>query len=233
MSKRILLFVVIGFCSVTSFVLFLPNHLVFYLAGRGNLFERQQTICSFVASVLFFIKYIREIDGNNFNLYKTKRNIFFLFMAIGAFFVCGETISWGQRIFHFASLKALVYINLQGETNIHNLAIFEKNHFLNMKSLFPKILLIYFFLIPVINKYSKSSSRFFKKINLPIIPLSFGIVFMAIILKFKIVTWDHRSVCLAHAYGELKQSDIIFFVMIIACWFLFCKEDVVIDNGGK
>lgn len=224
MLKRILLFVVIGFCGATSFVLFLPNHLLVYLAGRGNLFESQQTICSFAASVLFFIKYIREIDGNGPGLFITKRNIFFLFMAIGTFFVFGETISWGQRIFYFPSLAALAHINMQAETNIHNLEVFEKNHFLNMKFLFPKILLIYFFLIPVLNKCSKSFSRFFKKINLPIIPLSFGIVFITIILKFRMFSWD-RSLCLQQAYLQVKQSDIIFFVMIIACWFLFYRKD--------
>jgi hypothetical protein len=218
------LFIAIVFFGATSLVLFLPYHLLVYYAGRGNLFESQQTLCSFVAAVLFFIQYLRARDGNSPGLFGMKRNIFFLLMAAGTFFVCGETVSWGQRLLYFSSSAKMVHVNLQAETNIHNLGIFKKYHFLNMEFLFPKVLLVYFLLVPLLIRFSGTFSRFFKKIHLPVVPLSFGIVFLAIPLKFRMVNWDQSSI-LRQSYMQLKQSDIIFFVMIAACWFLFSKKE--------
>jgi hypothetical protein len=43
--------------------------------------------------------------------------------AIGAMFVIGEEISWGQRILGFATPESLEDVNNQGETNIHNVGI--------------------------------------------------------------------------------------------------------------
>jgi len=43
--------------------------------------------------------------------------------ALGAVFVIGEEISWGQRILGFATPESLEDVNNQGETNIHNVGI--------------------------------------------------------------------------------------------------------------
>jgi hypothetical protein len=45
--------------------------------------------------------------------------------GIGMFFVLGEEISWGQRIFGIATPAWLEAENIQGETNLHNLAVAE------------------------------------------------------------------------------------------------------------
>jgi hypothetical protein len=211
------------FCAASSTVLFLPYHLLVYYAGRGNLFETQQTLCSFMASLFFFAKYIRD-TGRRLPLFGTKRNLFFFLMAAGTFFVCGETISWGQRLFYFSSSAKLVNVNLQAETNIHNLGVFQNHHFLNMEFLFPKVLLVYFLLIPLLDKFAGSFSRFFGWIGLPVAPLSFGLLFVALTLKFRMVDWERSSI-LRQSYMQLKQSDIIFFVMIFAAWLLFSRKE--------
>ncbi|WP_084417817.1 hypothetical protein [Henriciella litoralis] len=41
--------------------------------------------------------------------------------AIVCFFVAGEEISWGQWIFHWETPEAMAAVNLQHETNLHNL----------------------------------------------------------------------------------------------------------------
>ncbi len=228
-NSLLFLLIIVVFCGVTSIVLFLPYHVIVYYAGRGNLFESQQTLCSFVASILFFAKYVQEKSENGPSLLGMKRNIFFLLMAMGTFFVCGETISWGQRLFYFSSSAKMVNVNLQAETNIHNLGIFKKHHFLNTEFLFPKVLLVYFLIIPLLNRFSKIFSRFFTKIHLPVVPSSFGWTFVAVTLKFRLVNWDQSSI-LRQSYMQLKQSDIIFFVMIIACWFLFSIKKPASDD---
>lgn len=45
----------------------------------------------------------------------------YLGAAILCFFVAGEEISWGQWIFHWQTPEALAAVNLQHETNLHNL----------------------------------------------------------------------------------------------------------------
>jgi hypothetical protein len=50
----------------------------------------------------------------------------FAAVALGAFLVAGEEISWGQRILGFATPEALEPINHQGEANIHNISVVQR-----------------------------------------------------------------------------------------------------------
>jgi glucan phosphoethanolaminetransferase (alkaline phosphatase superfamily) len=45
----------------------------------------------------------------------------FIIAAVGALFIAGEEISWGQRMLGWATPTDLADINKQGETNIHNI----------------------------------------------------------------------------------------------------------------
>jgi hypothetical protein len=49
--------------------------------------------------------------------------LLYLLVALAALFVAGEEISWGQRIFGWATPEDLEDVNRQGETNIHNIGI--------------------------------------------------------------------------------------------------------------
>ena len=45
----------------------------------------------------------------------------YVFVALGTFFVAGEEISWGQRVFGLETPASLETINHQGELNVHNI----------------------------------------------------------------------------------------------------------------
>lgn len=47
--------------------------------------------------------------------------LLYLALGLGIFFLTGEEISWGQRIFGWQTSESMRAINKQGETNIHNL----------------------------------------------------------------------------------------------------------------
>jgi hypothetical protein len=49
----------------------------------------------------------------------------FLILAVGLFWVAGEEISWGQRVFGIQTPTSLEGINRQGELNIHNIYTVE------------------------------------------------------------------------------------------------------------
>ena len=50
------------------------------------------------------------------------RRCFYILGGIGMVFTAGEEISWGQRIFNFATPDLLMSVNEQNEFNVHNIA---------------------------------------------------------------------------------------------------------------
>lgn len=44
-------------------------------------------------------------------------------LAVGAFALAGEEISWGQRVFAFGTPEQLAAMNMQAETNVHNVEV--------------------------------------------------------------------------------------------------------------
>ena len=53
------------------------------------------------------------------------QRIVLLLIGLGAFFVAGEEISWGQRIIGFSTPEILSEVNYQGELNLHNFDVFD------------------------------------------------------------------------------------------------------------
>ena len=54
----------------------------------------------------------------------TLNSLLWLFIGISCFLIAGEEISWGERITGFA-LSSISELNIQGETNFHNLPFFH------------------------------------------------------------------------------------------------------------
>jgi len=52
--------------------------------------------------------------------YTHPYRLFFAILALACFYVVGEEISWGQRLFSFASPEFFQRHNLQQEVNLHN-----------------------------------------------------------------------------------------------------------------
>jgi tetratricopeptide (TPR) repeat protein len=52
--------------------------------------------------------------------YKSSYRLFFAVLALACFYVIGEEISWGQRIFNLTTPEFFETHNLQNETNLHN-----------------------------------------------------------------------------------------------------------------
>lgn len=73
-------------------------------------------LCSLQAAVLLFRSHgLRQ---------KIFPGVFFL-----GFFLCfGEEISWGQRILGWQTSEALLAVNVQGETNLHNMSGYFADH---------------------------------------------------------------------------------------------------------
>lgn len=86
--------------------------------GEG-LIEIIEAICWLLASITFFILFLRELRKNRFNLV----SFWYVFFGIFCFVAFGEEISWGQHIFGFVPSDNVAIYNKQSEYNIHNLNI--------------------------------------------------------------------------------------------------------------
>lgn len=77
------------------------------------------TVLPLLIIVVVAIRYLVRLSS--------KRNWLFsvtmAFLAILCFFVAGEEISWGQRIFQVESSSFFKQNNAQAETNLHNLVV--------------------------------------------------------------------------------------------------------------
>ena len=56
------------------------------------------------------------------------RKVFCGILAVGFFFCAGEEMSWGQHLFGWKAPEAITKVNVQGETNLHNLSGYFADH---------------------------------------------------------------------------------------------------------
>jgi len=171
----ILLFISI---SISYAVYLIPNkELIGYLGKEDCLFENLTAIFFLVASGICLRNYI-----DNFN-------IFFLLLAILFFVGFGEEISWGQRLFDFATPESLRKINVQKEFTIHNIVYLNSvdlnqqtktgmSRFLSVNFLFKVFWFIYGILIPLAFLLNKSFAKIANKLRFPVPKISIGIFFL-------------------------------------------------------
>ncbi len=131
----------------------------------------------FLASMVFLYAFLRP----------RNRNLFFLLFAIAFLFAAGEEISWGQRIFHFATPAFFQANNAQDEFSIHNLRVFQHEQgigssitglFLNFNRLFIVFWILYCILVPLANKYSGRVRSLLLRLRLPVLSIWFGALFL-------------------------------------------------------
>jgi len=86
------------------------------LTGEDAIAETAQALFYFLAFILSLILMYQRWRGGD-------RLIGMLFgvLALGLFFLIGEELSWGQRIFDWNTFSSLAEVNKQGETNLHNI----------------------------------------------------------------------------------------------------------------
>ncbi|MDN3654362.1 hypothetical protein QWZ08_01915 [Ferruginibacter paludis] len=139
--------------------------------------------------------------------FKNNRNIFLFLLAIVLFFGTGEEISWGQRIFGFATPEEINKINVQHEFNIHNMIVFDGktmdggvkrglSRFFEMDLLF-KIFTIFFgIVLPLCVYHFKAIFKLSQKFKIPVPPISIGIFFLIswIMLKLSLAAFPPAPV---------------------------------------
>lgn len=199
-----------------SIFVFLPDQDIIRLTAEDNLIESLGAIFLFATSILFFIVFVRDKSGNDLLFIKTKKNIFYLLLALMFFWAGGEEISWGQRIFNLSTPQALSQINDQQEITIHNLKIFSDNGLLNANHLFTYFWVTFCLIVPLIAMYSPVSEQWFRKINLPIVPVWLVIFF---VLSYTAASAIKYGLGYMQSVSEVKETSIcsLFLIFSIIC----------------
>lgn len=160
---------------------------VFFFMGKGyfanytredGFIEWMTVVGALIGAAACFYRVIK--------LHKWKSWLFSLtniVLGIMLFFVAGEEVSWGQRIFNVHPSAYFQQHNTQGETNIHNLVV---DHMRLNKIIFSFVLIavlaIYLIVIPIIYRKNKKFKNFVDSAG-AVIPqlyqiISFGLLFL-------------------------------------------------------
>ncbi len=173
-----------GYIISIPFVL-LFSYLFYNIANSDTviLWGKEDSFFEWLTALFYFISFVLLLLT-----FKKNRNIFLVLLGIVMLFGTGEEISWGQRIFGFATPEEINKLNVQHEFNIHNLVIFNGKYmngelktglsrFFEMDMLF-KIFTIFFGLVlPFCVYHFKFIASLTKKFKIPVPPISIGIFF--------------------------------------------------------
>lgn len=201
--------------------------------GEDNLIESLGAFFLLTASILYFSCYwLSSRAGKDSPDLHRKRNGFYVFLAVIFFIGFGEEISWGQRIFDWETPKILSEINRQGETNIHNIILFNDPRYrdggplenkrrpvlsilLDVDTWFFSFWFSYCLILPLLNQYSRQSSRYISRIGLPVPPLWIGLLLLVNFSMYAIPHLFSLLVYMDHSFNELRESydGLIFSVL--------------------
>lgn len=197
-----------------------------WLYAEDHYFENVGALSLFIASGICFYTFILAYRTRKSNRLFWGKQLAYLGLALLFFFGAGEEISWGQRIFGIAEPAALAQTNVQGELNIHNLAIFENSNILKADTIFNVFWLGYVIAIPLGTLASKRLKELAEK-WLPIGDLAIGALFVfnyALAGLSKVLflsVYTYPAVPFVQAVQEVKESNYEFLFILLVLPFLW------------
>lgn len=84
---------------------------------------------------------------------------------------------------------------------------------------FTSFWIIYALIIPLLNKYNRNFFEFFKEINLPIILIWTGLLFLANYLLDKII-YNSNLFNIVFYNPEIKETNYAFLFLVVGIYFL-------------
>lgn len=155
-----------------------------------------------ITCIIYLIKFTR------------KKNIWFflvyLAFGLGSFFILGEEISWGQRIFNFKTTEYFQEHNTQDEMNIHNLMIDgEKLNKIIFTNALVAGVVIYLVVIPLIYNRNQKFKKFIDDSAFPIAKL-YQIIACILVFGLSFLTFDPEGAELL----EFGGSSIFMLIVL-------------------
>ncbi|WP_436516317.1 hypothetical protein [Ekhidna sp. To15] len=100
--------------------------LIFFKQTAFDLVD-EDGVVEWLQVILFFVSAVLLLRLSCFH-YKLELEICvgYFFLGLGLLFICGEELSWGERLLSTNYLESLRQYNAQNETNLHNLFPFQR-----------------------------------------------------------------------------------------------------------
>jgi hypothetical protein len=215
-------------------VLFLPKDVLYNLTLEDHFYEgATATFFMFAAGAFLY----------NFIIIK-KRSLIFLLFALVFFFAAGEEISWGQRIFNFATPTAFEENNAQDEFNIHNLNFIQHannksgdvsliKQVLNFNRLFILFWVAYCLILPVLNKYWPWVRNLCLKLRIPVVSAWIGVLYLIneVVSKGLETSFGFTNLYDPKVY-EIKEAMWAFLAILMAVYFFsFVKVPKLVPSS--
>lgn len=193
----------------------------YWLIHEDNVIENASWISWAVACLVFLSSIVRFIVKGHANAVTL---VFYAGLALFAFLCGGEEISWGQRMLNVDTPQLLMQLNVQGETNIHDIgsiSLFSNAFFL--------ITIAFFLIAPYL--YSKYfADKAYLKYFLPIADARTKQVFIVTLLvwlfvgiRFGTLGFHPYSFYEAHYYNQM--DDEMFEFMAAYSFMCFSVTD--------
>lgn len=176
---------------------------VFY--PEDHLYENIQFLVLLAASGWMFYSFWLAYKNRQTLKIHWIKILAYLALALFFFFIAGEEISWGQRIFNIATPESLAEANAQQETNLHNLVIFEYSEFFSFDKLFTYFWLSFAVLLPIASQFWGRFRQFAEK-YLPIGYWALGLLFLFNYALTKIAKFIYHGI---YAYSEIPFPQAI------------------------
>ena len=144
------------------------------MAREGKPIENATAVFFGLSSACFVVFAFRS----DFLKARRKRRLYAatIAWALLMFIFMGEEISWGQVFFDTVTPVALTEINLQNETNIHNIEFM--NTFLGGKYRYLSIMILVTGLLLPVFALSEFGKRTIQRIAFPVAPLCYAALFV-------------------------------------------------------
>ncbi len=194
---------------------------VLWLIREDGLYESLGALASFAAGVTFL--YLALPRDPRDAASKTSRRWWYALLGLGLVAMFVEEISWGQRVFGFATPDWLEGENRQREFNLHNLFLFNPRYDFNwLKLAWTVGATVYLGIFAVA---AAASSRFrgaLNRLRLPVASWPIGVLMLASCGWYLYYTeqakqWGNHLA--GHAVGETFEVviELLFLALAVQC----------------
>lgn len=196
------------------------------LYPEDHYFENVGAISFFAASAISLFVFMRALNMRAITRTHWIKLSVYAALAMLYFFGAGEELSWGQRIFHNQASPGFAQENIQQELKIQNLAIVEKNTFLNADIIYTVFWMGFAVAIPLVSLVWKRFKLFAEKFT-PIVYWGIGVLFLLNHLLAQLgkliflSVYNYQTILFPQALQEVKESNyelLFVFLSLLVLW---------------
>jgi hypothetical protein len=182
------------------------------LYSEDHYFENVGAISLFAAAAISLYVFMRALKMRDITRIHRIKLFVYSALAMLYFFGAGEELSWGQRIFNIQVSPGVAQETMQQELNIHELAIVQKNPYLNADNIFTVFWMGFAVAIPFLSLVWKRFKLFAGELT-PVVYWGMGVLFLLNSLLAKlgnlifVSAYRYQSVLFPQAIQEIKESN--------------------------